>query len=315
MKIYDFIEDMLRYKENLGYSRTSYESFLQDFKRFLVANYPEHETLTEDIMLQWCQMRETERASGFRRRAIVLREFSKYLFSINRSECIFPYDLIPKKTKYTPYIFTDKELVDFFRVSDCITATPNSPNREIIIPIIFRVIYFCGLRPNEGREILRKDVDLDEGTIIIRKNKSNRERKIPLSEDIKQLCKKYSEQLATLHPNSDYFFPSPKGNPYSKKWLSTQFNALWNSIKPPIHSHPARVYDFRHRYATAVMMKWIDEKADLSAMLPYLSAYMGHVNFSDTAYYIHLLPENLLQTDSIDWKKLSALIPEVEDDE
>jgi len=63
------------------------------------------------------------------------------------------------------------------------------------------------------------------------------------------------------------------------------------------------------------MMKWLDEKVDLSAMLPYLSAYMGHVNFSDTAYYIHLLPENLLQTDSINWKKLSSLIPRVTEDE
>lgn len=315
MKIYDFIEDMLRYKESLGYSRNSYESFLQDFKRFLVTDYPVYEILTEKIMLEWCQMRKTEKASGFQRRAGVLREFSKYLFSINRSKCILSLDFLPKITRYMPYIFTDEELIDLFNASDCVAPTPNSPHREIIIPVIFRVIYFCGLRPNEGREILRRDVDLDEGTIIIRTNKSNRERKIPLSEDIKRLCKKYSEQLAVFQPNSDYFFPSPKGKPYSTKWLRDQFYALWQSTKPSNPHQSVRVYDLRHRYATAVMMKWIDEKADLSAMLPYLSAYMGHVNFSSTAYYIHLLPENLLQSESINWEKLSSLIPEVLDDE
>jgi len=82
MKIYDFIEDMLRYKESLGYSRNSYEKFLQNFKRFLVADYPECKMLTKEIMLEWCQMRKTEKASSFRKRASVLREFSKYLFSI-----------------------------------------------------------------------------------------------------------------------------------------------------------------------------------------------------------------------------------------
>ena len=233
----------------------------------------------------------------------------------SKSECILSVDFLPKSTRYTPYIFTDKELVNLFSASDCVVPTPNSPNREMIIPVIFRLIYFCGLRPNEGRELLRKDVDLNEGTIIIRKNKSNRERKIPLSEDIKQLCKKYNNQLEIFQPNSDYFFPSPKGKHYSKKWLSTQFNALWQNVKSTTHSQPVRAYDLRHRYATAVMMKWLDEKVDLSAMLPYLSAYMGHVNFSDTAYYIHLLPENLLQTDSINWKKLSSLIPRVTEDE
>ena len=72
---------------------------------------------------------------------------------------------------------------------------------------------------------------------------------------------------------------------------------------------------FRHRYATAMFMKWLDEKADLNAMLPYLSAYMGHSNFSDTAYYIHLIPENLLASAAVNWEKLDALIPEVEDEE
>jgi hypothetical protein len=42
---------------------------------------------------------------------------------------------------------------------------------------------------------------------------------------------------------------------------------------------------------------------------------MGHTNLSDTIYYIHLLPENLLKTSAIDWQRLQKLIPEVYDDE
>lgn len=43
--------------------------------------------------------------------------------------------------------------------------------------------------------------------------------------------------------------------------------------------------------------------------------YMGHTNFSDTAYYIHLLPENLIRSSAIDWAHFSDLIPEVDGDE
>jgi len=63
------------------------------------------------------------------------------------------------------------------------------------------------------------------------------------------------------------------------------------------------------------MMKWLDEGADINAKLPYLSRYMGHSSFSDTAYYIHLLPEHLVRSSAIDWAKLNSLIPEVTDNE
>jgi len=38
---------------------------------------------------------------------------------------------------------------------------------------------------------------------------------------------------------------------------------------------------------------------------------MGHERFSDTAYYIHLLPENLLSSPSVDWDAIDADVPEV----
>lgn len=47
-------------------------------------------------------------------------------------------------------------------------------------------------------------------------------------------------------------------------------------------------------------------------MLPYLSAYMGHTQFDDTAYYIHLLPEKLRKSPAIDWKKFEKIFPEVD---
>jgi hypothetical protein len=59
-------------------------------------------------------------------------------------------------------------------------------------------------------------------------------------------------------------------------------------------------------------MKWLNEGEDINAKLPYLSAYMGHVNFADTAYYIHLLPDNIIRSSNIDWKHFNSLIPEVE---
>ena len=45
-------------------------------------------------------------------------------------------------------------------------------------------------------------------------------------------------------------------------------------------------------------------------MLPYLRTYMGHSSLSETAYYIHILPKNLLKSKGIDWDRLDEVIPE-----
>lgn len=314
-KLYDYTEDMIQFKMSLGYSRKTYEGFLDDFARYLETKYPDADFLTEEIAQRWCCQRRTENASGFHRRALALREFSKYLFSIGESDYILPSDYTARQTRYTPYIFSDKELAAIFDASDRMEPHPNSPYRQIIVPVMLRLIYFCGLRPNEGREIQNKDVDLDNGILFIRKNKSHRERRIPLTEDVTDMCRDYRKKISFFYPDSPYFFPSPEGVPYSSKWLTRQFLMLWNKVRMPENAARVRVYDLRHRYATTVMMKWLENDEDLYTCLPYLSAYMGHAEFSDTAYYIHLLPEKLVRSKSIDWGRFSLLVPEVQENE
>jgi integrase len=48
------------------------------------------------------------------------------------------------------------------------------------------------------------------------------------------------------------------------------------------------------------------------AMLPYLREYMGHSSLDETAYYIHLLPENLLKSAGIDWNRFNNMFPEAD---
>ena len=188
-----------------------------------------------------------------------------------------------------------------------------SPCRHLIIRVIFRLIYCCGLRPNEGRELLQADFNEKEGTLFIRKNKWHKERLIPVSNDVAIMCRNYLNELRTIFPDAEYMFPAPDGGVYSRRWLSDTFRRLWNASNPDSRAKGIRIYLLRHRFATAVFMKWLDEKADLYAKIPYLSAYMGHTQFADTAYYIHLFPEKLRSSSAVEWSRFSALIPEVED--
>ena len=55
----------------------------------------------------------------------------------------------------------------------------------------------------------------------------------------------------------------------------------------------------------------MNEGKDLSAMLPYLSEYMGHTTLSSTFYYIHLVPGMFEFMSGIDYSGFQDLLPEV----
>ena len=313
MDISECIREMLGYKESLGFSRRTYKSFLNDFRRYFSG--AGHTEFTAGTVLPWCERRDTETPEGFRRRGTTLRELSKYMYAMGYADYVVPTSIFPVTHRSTPYIFTDSELKGLFAESDREPYCRASPCRHLIIPVIYRLIYFCGLRPNEGRELKRSDFCYKNKTLYIRKNKAHRERLIPMADDVAIMCQEYLEKSMAVFPDTEYLFPSPTGEPYQKRWLADTFRRLWDASKPAGNNAKVRVYLLRHRYATAMFMKWLNENADLIAMLPYLSAYMGHACFSDTAYYIHLMPEKLLASDAVDWEKLNALIPEAEDEE
>lgn len=305
------IEDMLLYKESLGYSRRTYSYFLNDLARYIDKKVNVSETLSISDILPWCIQRDTEKAEGFRRRITAAREFTKYLYAIGKCDTILSMDLVPSTHRYTPYLFTDEELRTLFLTCDKQKSNSKNPLYGDIISVIFRLIYFCGLRPNEGRELYRKDIDTNRCTLFIRKNKSHKERLIPMAEDLSNLCKKYISKRDILFPDSELMFPSITGEAYSSKWLTQQFLKIWAQAFPENKDAKVRIYDLRHRFATTVLQEWIDNSEDLYTVLPYLSSYMGHSDYKHTAYYIHLLPERLLKSSAINLEYFQTLIPEV----
>ena len=175
--------------------------------------------------------------------------------------------------------------------------------------------YTCGLRPNEGRNLKRNEVDLNTGELRIIETKKHKSRNIVMSDEMNSLAKSYAAVRDAAFPESEFFFPSPSGGPYSAGWMQGKFKRFFALSKPDVPKDllpSVRVYDLRHRFATAVLNWWLDEKKDLGSRLPYLQTYMGHKDLEATAYYIHLLPENLIKSAGIDWEGMNHLIPRVE---
>lgn len=307
------IKDMLQFKLALGFAEKTYYSYLLNFDRFCIQNYPNESTLTKEMIMLWGRKGAKESAKSLKRRIIAIREFSKYLSSIGIDTYVAPLEMFGRSKPFVPYIYTDAELTAFFQASDKIPSHKLSPYRQLDIPVLFRLLYCCGLRPNEVRNLRRCEINLETGVIYITESKRHKDRNIIIASDMLALCRKYDIVMKRVYLDREYFFQNPNGDSYPAVWVQRQFWKCWEITGiTSFHAATPRVSDFRHNYATRVLQKWMDDEKDLYTFLPYLSAYMGHSGYSETAYYIHLLPERLIKTQSIDWEKFNAFIPEVE---
>ena len=242
-----YMDDFIRFKEALGYSESSYAKFLVNFDRFCLTTFPEEKSLTKELLMQWARLRPSESTNGLKRRMIALREFGKYLNSIGIDAYVIPSEMIGAFKPFFPYIFSDDELSAFFKAADGIRPHKLSPYRQYIVPVIFRLLYCCGLRPNEVRLIRCSDIDLEIGKIHIKNSKIHKDRIVAMSSDMLSLCKMYDARIRNVHENRDYFFPHPNGSTYSALWLQKQFWKCWE-IAGISHFQGARprVYDFRY---------------------------------------------------------------------
>ncbi len=269
--------------------------------------------MTREIVHSWVDS-ETITPCGLTGAASIIRQFGKYLNAVDEEAYILPDKFAPCKTAFVPYLFTDAELSALFAEIDRLPRHRNEPFLHEIAPVLLRLTYTCGLRPNEGRELLTENISLDTGEILITNTKRNKERIVVMGNEMLSLCRRHELRRKIIGGKSPYFFPACDGGAIAGAKVHAVMNRAWGAAtctpQNPV-PRPVRVYDLRHRFASACLNRWLDEGRDLMAMLPYLRAYMGHSNLSETAYYIHILPENLIKSPSIDWNVFNAMFPEV----
>lgn len=279
-------------------------------------------------------------------RITAIRLFGKYLCAIGESAYVLPEKYITCGSKFMPHIFTKGELTALFDSIDNLRSTKAEPFLNEIAPTMFRLIYTCGLRPNEGRELLLENVNLDTGRILITHAKCNKERFVVMSDDMQELARSYEQRRIVFGNGNPFFFPSVNGGALTSNTVYAALNKAWSDSNPEgKFPERIRVYDLRHQFASACLNRWLDNGENLMAMLPFLRTYMGHKTLAQTAYCtyfsrkvfqksgaksisqrfctrflvsllagistIHILPENITKSSAIDWDKFNKMFPEV----
>ena len=305
------LDAMLDYRTTRGFKRESYLPHLVKFDRYCYNHFCEVPELTTDIVHGWL---ESEVSRDISTKTTAVRQFGKYLCAIGDDAYVLPEKYTSSKHPQAPYIFTDDEISALFLSIDNLKGTRSEPYFSEIAPVLFRLTYTCGLRPNESRELLCENINLNNGDILITNTKKNKERIVVMSDEMLAMCRKYDLRRGIFGGANPYFFPSVKGSSLTNDSVYAAFNKAWKKAARfcgnPLPKN-ARVYDLRHRFASARLNLWLDEGENLMVMLPYLRTYMGHDTMNETAYYIHILPENLVKSSAIDWNVFNSMFPEV----
>lgn len=311
-----FAEDlsrMIELKVAFGYSENTYKGYAKSFDKFCCEYYPEETEVTEGLVKSWIKT-SFEDGKVVHGRLAFIRTFAQYMESIGKTAYLITEKFADGHILLIPYLMDENEIKAFFHQVDKYKSETD-PFFSIICSVYFRLVYTCGLRPQEGRLIKRSDVDGDNDEIRIINSKQHKSRIVVMSNEMTQLMRTYLTLRDVKYPESEYLFPNPDGGPYTAARMQGRMKRFFALSKPDIPKEmlpSIRVYDLRHLFATTVLNRWIDNKQDISSRLPYLRTYMGHREIDATAYYIHLIPKHLTQTTAIDWESLNQILPRAE---
>ncbi|MBU7006781.1 tyrosine-type recombinase/integrase [Phosphitispora fastidiosa] len=305
-----FLEQYIAFKRNMGYELKNIYTFKM-FDRFCIEKGATTVGVTKELAALWAEKRPNESDVTRYKRVNDLINFSIYLNHLGYQSYI-PKQLKAYHSTFTPYIFSQEELNSFFAACDTIEVHRHSPIKYVL-PVVFRMIYGCGLRINEALSLKCRDVNLSEGYIIIRESKNGQDRMLPLSGSLTDVCVLYTKRYLSVNNRGEYFFPQKSGQRYASDTLYKWFRRILSKagISHGGRGMGPRVHDLRHSFSVHSLAEMSRKGLDLYYSLPILSKYLGHRSLEATDQYVRLTsemyPELIQEVNSL----CSYIFPEV----
>jgi integrase len=283
------LEDYVEFKHTMGFRGASRIWYLRKFDVYCA----EHNlgVFDRETVEGWVT---TQLATSGRYRSWMsyIRDFGRWLRVRGHTDAYvlssrWKAPFVPAR----PYLLTNREIEAFFAAAARLDTT--SPWRWQAVAF-FMLMHSCGIRTCEARGLLTGHVDLRRHFVEVLWSKGNRSRRLPITSDVSDIlatCDAASK--ARFGPSRKTFFISSTGNPVTAATVGVIFNRIWDQAGLPrqVGGQRPRPYDFRHHFAYANIERWMTQRIDVAAMLPYLSTYMGHATVESTYYYIHTSPD------------------------
>ncbi len=291
-----FAEQLRAYVElrrGLGYRFQQEAYILRTFDRYV---YEEGRCeLTQDLALDFTSANPNSSINYRAQRYQVVRQFSEYLATfIPQTPLLDPKAIRRSRNRIPPYIYTDEELA--LLLNEARHVSMKYPIRGVTLHAKVGLAASTGLRISEVVGLDRTDVDLETGILWVRHGKFGKDRYVPVHSTTLKVLRNYAIVRDSSFPNCDHpaFFLNLRQRRFCSNTVQRAFCRLARraGLRGPKGRGPS-FHNLRHRFAVKRLVAWYKAGLDVQAMLPALATYMGHVHYSDTAYYLTATAELL----------------------
>lgn len=272
----EMIEDYLVELEISNYSLNTiktYKSIINTFYDFLKEQnklYDERQFLRAfKKYIQYLKRNRNVTQNYIYLVTVVIKKFLEYNHIYFLDEVI-----APKRSKSLPKSLNEKEVKSLLLAIDW----DESESRFKIITkmrdkLILTLLYSTGLRVSELVNLITKDIDFEERTIIIR-GKGDKDRVVLFDKNTKDLILKYLDLRKNEHK---YLFVNKKGMPITPRYIQLMIKKYGEKagIKKKITPHV-----LRHSYATHLLKNGVDIRV--------IQQLLGHSSLSTTQIYTNV---------------------------
>ena len=297
MSIAPQLDRYLSVRRSLGYDLRTAERILRRFVRFAdQADAPHVDTA---LFLRWDAGLPKAGASTRSARFCAVRLFAQWLSGIDPVHEVPPRGLLPSRyARQHPYIYSEAE------INAIMAAAKTLPSiyglRGQTCSTLFGLIAITGLRISEALALDDGDLDASDGVLRVRRGKLGRERLLPLDRTAVALLVAYAAERDRLVGRAaPAFFVTEQGTRLTDCCARYNFAQVCQQIglradqQYGRHGRGPRIHDLRHTFAVRTMIDWYRSGKDPAREMIRLTTYMGHVDPSNTFWYLEAVPELL----------------------
>jgi integrase/recombinase XerD len=285
--------EYLRVRRALGFKLDRAERLLGQFVAYLHDRNAEVPTIQD--ALAWATSPTTATPRWWAHRLSTVRGFAAYLHALDPRVEVPPPGLLRRGPRRAiPYLYSQ---ADIAALVDAAGRLPR-PLGAAAYQTLIGLLAVTGMRVGEAIRLDRDDLDADhDGLLTVRDSKFGKSRLVPLHPTTVAALRAY------LHVR-DRLLPTPASAALLLSTAGTQlrYNNVWRTfhrlarqvgITARSASCQPRIHDLRHSFAVATMLDWYADGADVPALLPRLSTYLGHADPKHTYWYLQAAPELL----------------------
>lgn len=184
-----------------------------------------------------------------------------------------------RKNYHFDYLYPDRreyklpEVLSKSEIQSIISSISNLKHKTII-----SIIYACGLRLSEALNLKIKDIDSKRNLIRIEQSKGNKDRYVPISENLLQLLREYYKSFRPKH----FLFEGQNSERYSARSVQS---ILKNALKEAKIQKNVSVHSLRHSYASHLLESGVDIRV--------IQKLLGHRSIKTTQIYTHVSAAHL----------------------